>query len=164
MTDSLQATTKRECLAIKNLLWEVFTHLHENNMTVNMEECMIAQPMVTFLGHGVDSKGIRPLPEKVAAIHQFLPPTSKLLGMTNFYCYFLPCLTHIVRPLTDSLATSKREFTVTEDMLRAFTAVKNLISNAKGAGSALPAWCPRSPGTQLQSCRRYRSPPAVSRR
>ena len=67
--------------------------------------------------------------------NQFLLPTSKLdvqrlLCITNFYCRFPPRLAHIVRPMTDSLATTKRKFTVTEDMLRSLTTVKNLISNA----------------------------------
>ena len=37
------------------------------DLTVNMEKCVLAQPTVTFLGHTVDSKGIRLLPEKVSA-------------------------------------------------------------------------------------------------
>ena len=41
-------------------LREIFTRLRENNLTVNMEKCLIAQPTVTFLGHMVDSKGIPP--------------------------------------------------------------------------------------------------------
>ena len=71
-------------------LREVFTRLRENCLTVNLKKCVLAQPTVTFLGHTVDSKGIRPLPEKVNAINQFPLPASKLdiqrlLGMVNSY-------------------------------------------------------------------------------
>ena len=57
---------------------------------MNLEKCVLAQPTVTFLGHTVDSEGIRPLPEKVNAINQFPLPASKLdiqrlLGMVNSY-------------------------------------------------------------------------------
>ena len=59
-------------------LREIFTRLQENNLTVNMDKCVLAQPTVTFLSHTVDSEGIRPLPEKVTAIRRFPPPSSKL--------------------------------------------------------------------------------------
>ena len=50
---------------------------------------------MTFLGHMVDSEGIRPLPEKVNAIKQFPLPSFKLdvqrlLWMVNFYRRFFP--------------------------------------------------------------------------
>ena len=112
---------------------EVFTCLQENHLTVNLEKCVIAQPSVTFLGHKVDSEGIRPLPEKVSAIQPLPPPTSKLdvqrmLGITNFYRWFLLHLAHIVWSLTDSLASFKKEFT--PEMLHAVNEVKHSISNA----------------------------------
>ena len=50
--------------------------------------------------------------------------------MCNLYRLFLPCLPHIVRPLIESLAKTKREFTVTKDMLQSVSAMKNLLSNA----------------------------------
>ena len=59
-------------------LREVFTRLRENNLTVTLEKCTLAQPTVTFLGHTVDYEGIHPFTEKVSAIRQFPPPTSKL--------------------------------------------------------------------------------------
>ena len=49
-------------------LREVFTRLCLNNLTVNLEKCVIGQPSVNFLGHRVDSKGITTLLEKVSAI------------------------------------------------------------------------------------------------
>ena len=96
---------------------------------------MLRKPFVSFLGHQVDSEGIRPLPEKVSAIKQFPLPTSKLdvqrlLGCVNFYRRFLPCLAQIVRPLTDSLSKAKKDFTVTPAMITAVNQVKNAISSA----------------------------------
>ena len=116
-------------------LRKVFTCLLENHLTVNLDKCVLAQPTVTFLGHKGDSEGICPLPKKGSAIQQFPPPMSKLdvqrlLGMTNFYRQFLPRHAHIVCPLTDSLAFSKKEFTITTEMLHAVNEVKHAISNA----------------------------------
>ena len=96
-------------------------------------EVHMAQPTVTFLGHMVDAEGIRPLPEKVAAIKQFPLPSSKLdgqplLGIVNFYRRFLPCLAHIARPLTDSLSQAKKDFTITPEMITTVNQVKDAIS------------------------------------
>ena len=116
-------------------LREVFTRLSENCLTANLKKCVMAKSMVTFLGHTVDSEGIRPLPEKVDAIKQFPLPSSKLdvqrlLSMVNFYRRFLPRLAHIVRPLTDSLSKAKKDFTITPEMITAVNHVKTAISNA----------------------------------
>ena len=94
----------------------MFTRLRENCLTVNLKKCVLAKSTVTFLGHTVDSEGIRPLPEKVTAIKEFPLPSAKLnvqrlLGMVNFYC--LPRLAHSARPLTDSLSKAKKDFTIT---------------------------------------------------
>ena len=115
---------------IDDIPGEIYTYLRENNLTVNMEKCVIACPTVTFLGHMVDSEGICPIPEKVSAIRQFPQPMSKLdvqrlLGICNFYHSLLSRLAHIVGPLTDSLSVSKKEFTVTKEMIIAINKVKD---------------------------------------
>ena len=112
----------------KQHLRGVFTRLWENCLTINLKKCVLAQPTETFLGHTVDSEGIRPLPEKVNAINQFPLPSSKLhvqrlLGMVNFYRRFLPCLAHIVCSLTDSLTKAKMDFTITPEMITAVNQV-----------------------------------------
>ena len=82
-------------------LREVFNRLRQVRLTMNVEKCVLARPTVEFLGHTISSAGIRPLQEKVDAILQFPPPTSKLdvqrvLGMANFLLLFhsMPCLYH----------------------------------------------------------------------
>ena len=48
--------------------------------------------------------------------------------MANFHRCFLPRLAHVVRPLTNSLATTKQEFTITKEMLK--NTLKDLLANA----------------------------------
>jgi hypothetical protein len=62
----------------------------------------------TFLGHLVDSNGIRPLSEKVEAICIFPKPTTQwklreYLGLVNFYRRFLPGCAKFLLPLTSLL-------------------------------------------------------------
>ena len=79
-------------------LREVFSHLRANNLTVNMDKCVIAQPMVTFLSHRVDSEGIHPLPEKVAAIQSFPPPATKLACRGCWGCVIFTAVSYPTSP------------------------------------------------------------------
>lgn len=49
-------------------LTKVLQHLQKLGMTLNTEKCHFNQTSVHFLGHVVDSTGIRPDPTKVSAI------------------------------------------------------------------------------------------------
>ena len=55
-------------------VWEVLTRLAEHSIVLNGEKCVLGVPEVQFLGHMVSARGIVPLPEKVAAICDFLRP------------------------------------------------------------------------------------------
>ncbi|BHF60779.1 hypothetical protein SprV_0100374500 [Sparganum proliferum] len=96
----------------------VFDRLQQFGVVLNPSKCVFGVPSLEFLGHLVDSYGIRPLPSKVAAIRDFPPPTSKrqlqrFLGMVNFYRRFLPNFADTILPLTSLLSGSKRTFELT---------------------------------------------------
>ena len=57
-------------------LWTVLEHLNDLGMTLNAEKCTFAQTSVKFLGHVIDSQGIKANPTKVEAIVKFTTPTS----------------------------------------------------------------------------------------
>ena len=70
-------------------------------MVINPTKCQFGVIEITFLGFIVDSKGIRPLPERVEAIDKFSEPTTvkqlrRYLGMFNFYRRFVPGAAKIV--------------------------------------------------------------------
>lgn len=76
-------------------LTEVFRRLRENNLAINLNKCELGKNEIKFLGHLVDANGIRPLPEKVAAIKEFPKPKvaqelKRFIAMINFYRKFLP--------------------------------------------------------------------------
>ena len=71
-----------------------------------------------FLGHQIDSQGIRPLPDKVhvQAAKEFPQPTTtytcklrEFLGLVNFYHRFLPNAACILQPLHKLLGATKRD-------------------------------------------------------
>ena len=82
----------------------VLQRLADNGLSVNREKCKFGLTTVTFLGHEVSAVGIRPLPERVAAIRDLPRPTTKVelqrfLGGLNFYHRFLPGIAAVLAPL-----------------------------------------------------------------
>nr|VZI28875.1 unnamed protein product [Spirometra erinaceieuropaei] len=113
----------------------VFDRLQQFGVVLNPSKCVFGVPSLEFLGHLVESHGIRPLPSKVAAIRDFPPPTSKrqlqrFLGMVNFYRRFLPNCADTLLPLTSLLSGSKRTFELTSAALTSFEQVKALLADA----------------------------------
>ena len=48
--------------------------LREANIKLKASKCHFAYPQVTYLGHIVSRNGIRPDPDKVSAVREFLIP------------------------------------------------------------------------------------------
>lgn len=76
-------------------LTEVFRRLSENHLAINLKKCEFGKSEIIFLGHLVNSEGIRPLPEKVEAVRDFPQPKvaqelKRFIAMINFYRKFLP--------------------------------------------------------------------------
>nr|VZI39302.1 unnamed protein product [Spirometra erinaceieuropaei] len=108
----------------------VFDRLDKFDVVVNPSKCVLGVPSLEFLGHQVDSEGLRPLPSKVEAVRNFPPPTSKrqlqrFLGMVNFYRRFLPNCADLILPLTNMLSGPKGPLELT-----AFERIKNSLADA----------------------------------
>nr|VZH96060.1 unnamed protein product [Spirometra erinaceieuropaei] len=113
----------------------LFDRFQQFGVTLHPSKCVLGATSLEFLGHLIDSNGIRPLPSKVAAIRDFPPPTSKrqlqrFLGMVNFYRRFLPNCADTILPLTDLLSGPKRTFELTSAALTSFEQVKDLLADA----------------------------------
>ena len=92
-------------------LLAVLQQLQSANVTLNRTKCEFNQKSVKFLGHLVDSQGIRADPEKIAAVSNMKPPTSvtelrRFLGMANQLGKFSPRLSQISQPLRELLSPS----------------------------------------------------------
>jgi len=87
--------------------------LRQFNLTINPAKCSFGKKSIDFLGHHIDSNGIKPLPEKVKAISEFpLPKVAKelrrFLAMINFYRRFLPNAIQHQEPLNQLIPGSKK--------------------------------------------------------
>nr|VZI30928.1 unnamed protein product [Spirometra erinaceieuropaei] len=113
----------------------LFDRFQQFGFTWHPTKCVLGVTSLEFLGHLIDSNGIRPLPSKGAAIRDFPPPTSKRqlqrsLGMMNFYRRFLPNCADTILPLPSLLLGSKRTFELPPAALTSFERVKALLADA----------------------------------
>ena len=100
--------------------------------TLNPEKCEIGKTKLTFLGHVIDSNGIRPDPEKTEAIAKMSPPKSvselrRLMGMINQLGKFTPNLAEMTQPLHE-LLSKKRTWMWGPAQTKAFNQVKQELA------------------------------------
>ena len=89
------------------ILRAAMERVRKAGLTLN-EKCEFSQSQVKFLGHIIDADGIRPDPEKVAAIADFPAPSNvtelqRFFGMVNYLGKFIPGLAHKTEPLRQLL-------------------------------------------------------------
>ncbi|CAI2734883.1 unnamed protein product [Schistosoma spindalis] len=121
----------------------LFERFKKHGVVINPAKCIFGVPALEFLGHYINSQGIKPLPEKVEGIISYPEPTSvkslrRFLGTCNFYRRFLPHCAEVLQPLTDLLksdkAGTKKEknqmFKLPPDAKAAFEKAKSMIANA----------------------------------
>ena len=88
----------------------VLKRLEAAGVTLNSEKCEFRREKVKFLGHIIDSQGIRADPEKISAITKMKAPTNvtelrRFLGTANQLGKFTPSLSQLSQPLRELLST-----------------------------------------------------------
>jgi hypothetical protein len=115
-------------------LRQVFAVLQENALQINPAKCIFAAPSLSFLGHQVDSSGIKPLKRHVQALMDFPPPSDikqlqRYLGLINFYRRFLPGIAGTLKPLTHLLRGNPKTLEWSDKAEAAFTSGKAALAN-----------------------------------
>ena len=69
---------------------QVFTRLLDAGLKVNASKSSFCQPELKYLGYWITRQGIKPLPQKVEAIHNIATPKTRrqlqcFIGMINYY-------------------------------------------------------------------------------
>ena len=78
--------------------------IERSGMTLKKEKCEFGKSEIKFLGHVISSTGIKPDPEKIKAILEILPPTSKtearrFTGMINYLSKFSNKIAELCAPI-----------------------------------------------------------------
>ncbi|BHF78719.1 hypothetical protein SprV_0602183300 [Sparganum proliferum] len=113
----------------------VFGLLDKFCIVINPSKCVLGVPSLEFLGHQVDSEGLRPRPAKVEAVRNFPPATSKgqlqrFIGRVSFYGRFLPNCADFILSLARMLSGPKIPLELTGESLTAFERMENSLARA----------------------------------
>ena len=113
---------------------EVIKRLTASNLILNPDKCNFFSTEVILLGFIINEFGRRIVPEKVANIQSWAPPTNgkmvqRYLGMFNYFREFIPLYSTLAAPL-DELRFHKGHFVLSPLQLECFTQIKHLISCA----------------------------------
>lgn len=112
----------------------VLSKLQEANITMNKEKCEFRRTKTKFLGHILDENGVKPDPDKTAAIANMPNPVNvsdvrRFLGMVNYLRKFVPSLSEKAQAIQELLCKNK-EFLWTENHNKCFVNIKNEIEHA----------------------------------
>ena len=113
----------------------VFKTLSANGMVVQRPKCILGQSSLEFLGYQVDSTGISPLKDRVAAIEQTKRPTSikelqRFLGMVGYYRRFIPNAASHLYHLFDALKGKPKTLVWSPKCQASFEAIKEALAAA----------------------------------
>ncbi|XP_051916322.1 uncharacterized protein K02A2.6-like [Hippocampus zosterae] len=103
--------------------------IQEAGITLNVKKCELSKSQVTFLGHVISDRGIRPDPGKTEAVRMMPEPTNttelrSFLGMLTQLGRFVPQLAERDKPLRD-LLSKKNCWVWSVDQARAFQDLKD---------------------------------------
>lgn len=97
--------TTEEALADHDInLAALLQRAREVNLKLNRKKLKLKLPSVPYMGHLLTTEGLRPDPEKVAAVQHMQTPTDvkslqRFLGFVNYLAKFLPHLSDVCEPL-----------------------------------------------------------------
>ena len=145
MTQTFEDIDGCETIADDILIWGRDTQEHDQrlrqvlqrsrdvNLKLNEEKSKIGTTEVSFIGHLLTSKGVKPDPKKVQAITDMQAPkdTTKLqrfLGMVSYLAKFIGNLSDVLQPLRELLQKDV-EWHWEEKHEHAFTEIKRRVTN-----------------------------------
>ena len=118
-----------------NTLSQNLKRLLKYGFKFNKAKCKFLQSSVVYLAHLIDSAGLHPTMDKLAAVRDAPPPKyavalKSFLGLIMFYSRFMPHHSTVLAPLNSLLKKNVLwRWTKTED--NALMAAKNLLLNSR---------------------------------
>ncbi|XP_040157579.1 uncharacterized protein K02A2.6-like [Anopheles arabiensis] len=114
-------------------LYKLLQRIESYEFTIRAEKCSFKMYQIPYLGHIIDHQGIKPNPEKIAAILNLPAPTDlsgvrSFLGAINYYGKFVPNMRELRYPL-DMLLKKDGRFEWTLDCEKAFKKFKEILSS-----------------------------------
>jgi transposase InsO family protein len=109
----------------------VTERLHQHGFLLQAKKCSFAMQEVTYLGHRVSSKGLRPDPSKLRVLREFPRPTDvktlrAFLGLAGYYRKFINGFSSIADPLY-TLTRDNVDWTWSPTSEEAFVKLRNAL-------------------------------------
>ena len=84
----------------------IFQKLREHGLKLKLRKCSFLQSETSYLGYRLTNQGIKPEDDKIKAIRELEPPTTKkevrsFIGSCSYYRKFLPNFSGIAKPLIE---------------------------------------------------------------
>lgn len=113
-------------------LRKLFERFREFGLTLNPDKCSFLLKEVDFLGHKLNSEGIRPIDENIKKIINFpIPNTARKIrrfcGLIGYYRRFISHFSKITAPLTN-LTRKRQKFKWTPEAQESFDILKQKLS------------------------------------
>ena len=116
-------------------LRQVFTVIRKSGLTLKLSKCNFCKPKIKFVGHVIGQGVLEANPEKLRALLELPPPTTKkkvrsVLAMFRYYSTHIPNFSQIALPLVE--ITKKKQcntFVLNDIQLSAFENLKHAIEN-----------------------------------
>ena len=107
---------------------QVFERFRKFKMKLKLANCEFGRSEIQFLGHIINNKGIRTLPEKTEEISKIKAPRNAdevhaFLGLLNYYHTFIPAFSDLMHPI-QKLLKKNMKFEWTEECNVAFKTEK----------------------------------------
>ena len=114
-------------------LRKVFQRLRESNFKIQMDKSEFLKRETAFLGHIISADGVKPNPDKIAAIEKYpIPKTPKeikqFLGLVGYYRKFIPDFATLTKPLTQCLKKG-RKIILNDEYISSFEKCKTVLTN-----------------------------------
>lgn len=114
-------------------LEETLKRIQEYGFTIRSEKCAFNKPQIRYLGHVIDSQGLRPDPSKIEAIKKLPPPKDisgvrSFIGAVNYYAKFIPSIRDLRYPL-DKMLQNGNTFHWTSECQKVFEQFKSVLSS-----------------------------------
>jgi hypothetical protein len=115
-------------------LREVFRRLKQANFKIQLNKSEFLRKEVSYLGHIITNKGVKPNPDKIKAVVNYpLPKTTKeikaYLGLLGYYRRFIKDFAKIMKPLTKCLKKKAKININDPEYIKAFELGKTIITN-----------------------------------
>ncbi len=113
---------------------KVFARLVSAGLKVKLEKCRFLQEKVIYLGHQIDSQGLKTVQSKIDVVKNFPQPTTaekvrSFLGLTGYYRKFIKNYADIAQPLS-SLLKKNTTFSWGAAQIKAFETLKERLTSS----------------------------------